>query len=344
MDAKSLYFPYINVPPSLWMIQQLLYLDELGSIVPYEFMYNPDKLNPFMRDLVSSGLVKQIFPANHISYDSQFDEIFIQIVKDQKLDKKSKSWILNKRDPKFIKIHIEKFGDGLKQELENLGLLKEFEYPWYLVEERTGQLLMSYVASIICSDQELGMSPLTNKREYLNPFVNKKFSYRHQESAESIILKSILPVPKKLLNITEIEEFKNSNNSTLINFRSAIIKKVEELAIEKNIEKRQFELNRFIADSKETIDELARKLNERNWGLNFVTLCSLASSVIPAIDAAQIQNPEDLAKAAPGLLGAVTSEYISRRNHNQSIKENKFIYAAYVKNFERGNTLYNKRS
>jgi hypothetical protein len=55
MADKVLYFPYIRVPDSEWFTQVLLYWDEVGSIVPYEYVYSPEKLGPHMRELVQLG-------------------------------------------------------------------------------------------------------------------------------------------------------------------------------------------------------------------------------------------------------------------------------------------------
>ena len=63
------------------MCQQLLYHDSLGSIVPYEFVQEPEKLSSFMRDLVAAEQVEQIFPGQYIPYNSNFEDEFISLVK-----------------------------------------------------------------------------------------------------------------------------------------------------------------------------------------------------------------------------------------------------------------------
>lgn len=333
MDTKSLYYPYINIPSSAWLTQQLLYLDQMGAIVPYEFIRNPEKLTPFMRDLVSSQLVKQIIPFEYMEYgyESPFENSFMELITS---DPQISKIIDNKSIPrKYTRIHIEKFGYGWNEKLKDLGLLKKDVDPWRLVETRTAQLLMSYVAAVICSDKGLGMSPITNKIEYLKPYHDNIIT-RNKETVEQIILDKLLPAPSREITVSELVEFKQDNSVSLTSFRNMIMTKVEELRFVRNREEREFKISAFIKESSEQIDEISSRINEKSWGLNFVSICSLATSIIPVFEATEINNPEDLAKAAPGLMGALVSEYKSRTNANRSIRQNKYVYAAYVKGLE----------
>jgi hypothetical protein len=65
MTDKLLYFPYINLPNTDWTVRTLLYYEKVGSIVPDDFFYAPEKnYDPFMLELVKQELV---FPINPIS-------------------------------------------------------------------------------------------------------------------------------------------------------------------------------------------------------------------------------------------------------------------------------------
>ena len=333
MNNKALYFPYINVPETPWMIQQLLYHDRIGSIVPSEFIYHPENLSPFMRDLVAAEQVEQVFPANHIPYDSSFESEFISLVKSLNYAKPSRESMKLYGGNNFVKIHIEKFGETLKNELNELGLLFGVDYPWCLVESRTANLLMAYVATVICNTKELQMSPLTNSKKNLNPFLNKKFNNRNRSEDETIILNSLLPVPSKVITVKELVDFKQRHSPLLTSFRQDIKKTISELSIISDEDTKLYEIVKFMKESKEQIDEISEKLKEKNWGkVNFVTICSLASSIIPTIDAIELNSPEDLYKAAPGLLGAAYSEFNSRKQEYRTTNESNFAYAAYYRN------------
>ena len=60
MKNKVLYFPYINVPNSIWFTRMLLYWDEVGAIVPYEYIDNPEKLDSHTKSLVEAELVRAV--------------------------------------------------------------------------------------------------------------------------------------------------------------------------------------------------------------------------------------------------------------------------------------------
>lgn len=317
MNSRALYYPYINVPKSTWLSQQLLYHDCIGAIVPYEYVYNPEQLSNYMRDLVSSGLVQQIIPSLHINHNSTFDLNFLHI-----LDKHT----LNLNSNLSAKIHIEKFGEGLKTELEAKGLLRVSEYPWYFVEMTTANLLMTYVASIICADESLEMQPITDNPNYIELFLSQ------DSKNEKIVLEELIPVPERPIPISELVKFKEKHGHSLSAFRDKVSSNVERISSLTDLEIRNFELTKLTQDLKEEINEISNRLTEKNWGrLNFVTICSLASSVIPVIEAAQISSPEELYKATPGLIGAIVSEYTSRRKEFKQLQSHSLSYAAYVK-------------
>lgn len=317
MNSRALYYPYINVPESTWISQQLLYHDCIGAIVPYEYLHNPDRLTPYMQDLVSSELVQQVIPSSHIIHDSTFDQNFLRILEQYSPRR-------NMESP--VKIHIEKFGEGLKTKLKARGLLQQSACPWYFVERTTANLLMTYVASVICADTSLEMRPITNTPEYIDIFLD-------QESAdEKIVLESIIPAPERPIPVSELVKFKEEYGHALSALRGRIKSNVERISIISDKEIRQYELSTLADEWKEEIDHISQRISERGWGrLNFVTLCSLTASVIPLVDAAQIASPEDLYKSIPGLAGAIASEYTSRRNKFKQLKSHDLAYAAYVK-------------
>jgi hypothetical protein len=43
MKDKILYFPHINLPNTDWTVRTLLYYDQVGTIVPNDHFYNPEK-------------------------------------------------------------------------------------------------------------------------------------------------------------------------------------------------------------------------------------------------------------------------------------------------------------
>src|SRR5437763_444529 len=61
-----LYFPYIAVPNTVWFTRILLYWDQIGSIVPYDYIENPEMHDEYTRSLVEANLVVQVMPGMYL--------------------------------------------------------------------------------------------------------------------------------------------------------------------------------------------------------------------------------------------------------------------------------------
>ena len=66
MVVDVIYFPYIRVPNNEWFTRTLLFWDNIGSIVPMEFMRNREQLGPYMNNLIKEKLVTPIIPAGSV--------------------------------------------------------------------------------------------------------------------------------------------------------------------------------------------------------------------------------------------------------------------------------------
>lgn len=108
MKNKIIYFPYINIPQSDWLTRMLLYWDEVGAIVPYDFIENPERLDHHMCSLVQAGLVRQFIPGMYIYDIPRFKDSFIEylISLGSILDYRRKQFKQNS----IVRIHIEKMG------------------------------------------------------------------------------------------------------------------------------------------------------------------------------------------------------------------------------------------
>lgn len=326
MKNQALYYPYINVPKSAWISQQLLYLDKLGSIVPSEYIYNPDKLSPYMRDLVSAELVEQVFPAQYIPYNTKFEENFIKLIKSNGYDKMGQK---NAGLQGYFKIHIEKFGDRLKDELKSLGLLNEIGYPWYFVEKNTATLLMTYVAAVLGMSDDLSMTPITDRSEYLKPYLTEQFPLQSHRNNELIVLNKLIPVPENPIPVLELSNFKEKYSTLLSPFRDEISSKIDQISLIIDKSTRDYEIKDFIKKSEEKIEEISKRIEEQKWGkVNLGTLTSITASAIPVMD---INEPSDLLKAIPGLIGAVYSVIQPSIKERKQIKAEPLAYASYVR-------------
>jgi len=62
---QVLYFPYISVPSDAWFTRVLLYWDAVGSIVPAPYADAPERLTPYMQDLMAAQMIRPISPEAH---------------------------------------------------------------------------------------------------------------------------------------------------------------------------------------------------------------------------------------------------------------------------------------
>ena len=169
MKNKVLYFPYINVPNSSWFTRMLLYWDEVGVIVPYDFIQSPEKLDEYTRSMVLEGMIKQVIPMQHIYNIPYFREAFLSHL--NALDKR----VLIKRQVAFAgghrsKIHIEKM-DRLELDMRDMKLAEEGEYPWWFVEVDTAGEFMAYLAATLGKLDELQYDPVSDNIEHLERFM-----------------------------------------------------------------------------------------------------------------------------------------------------------------------------
>lgn len=72
-----LYYPYINLPQTDWTIRTLLYYDKIGSIVPQQYYYAPERYDPFMREMIANELIDLINPMEVLENPWETFEPFI---------------------------------------------------------------------------------------------------------------------------------------------------------------------------------------------------------------------------------------------------------------------------
>lgn len=63
-----LYYPYINLPNTDWAIRALLYYDNISSIVPTQYFYEPEQYEPFMREVIQNELIHPINPMDVLEH------------------------------------------------------------------------------------------------------------------------------------------------------------------------------------------------------------------------------------------------------------------------------------
>ena len=325
---KVLYFPYINIPYNDWLKKALLYWDEIGTIVPMDFIYYPERMSPEMQKLVKSELVKQIIPNSYTSDPNyKFSESFINLITSSNIESKNLDFNGG------LKIHIDKFGNEIVTFLTEIGLAKSLEHPWYLVESHTANLFMSYLASFLGNHSEINMQPITDSVDIFTAFnspMNSTGKTIINQNVRQEILSNVLPFPSNPISITQLSKFKRKHSDLLLKFRNFIETEIIKISFIINPQEKEFEISNIRKEINESIEEISARMREYKFGtINFGTIAGLTTAGIPLVDALLQKDEISIVKSLPGLLAAL---YSSFGNNKKEFLASPLAYAAFLKN------------
>lgn len=297
VGERVLYFPNIRVPESAWFTRMLLYWDTIGTIVPMEFINEPERLGEHTQSLMREGLVQPIIPSRHTYALPRFDEGFtdyLETLGEAELERRRAALAAGDT----TRLHVEKVGT-LERVLHDyrLGVPRGggAYTPWYTVERSTAADFMAYLAACLGRIEELGAFPVTDREECWQPLLRKvqgpaagggpgaaanargaaanprgaPVPVEHGEELTELrveVLEEILPGPRRPLTAGEIATFKRSHRDELFEFRLAVERElVRAAAIDRpDLRRRQLELFRQEVD--EQVRAIERRIDEAGWG------------------------------------------------------------------------------
>jgi len=310
-----LYYPYINIPRTDWSIRTLLYYNQIGSIVPQNYFYEPERYTPFMLEMVQNELVVPINPFEVLDKPWEISKPFIDYVdsKDFKQKKRRGSFSNgtmsrineNKFNLNGPKIHVDKFDGEIFYQLEQAGLAKRENHEWYIVEQRTAHDLMSFLATVI--GRKLDFLPATDLQVKKVPFTNstKKVykSQRKENIRREIILRELIPFPEQI-DLLQLRRFKDKHLDLLNKFKN----KVELIALDPNMEEESQLFKETIKELEFRKEELSAKMNESMFGdLMFGTVCGVSGATIGLASAGTSGALVASLAALPSFLNAIHS-------------------------------------
>jgi hypothetical protein len=317
MRNKVLYFPYINVPNSSWFTRILLYWDEIGTIMPYEFIDDPSKLDPYTRDLVHACLVKQIIPEKYFDELTTFNTLFKNYL--CSLDKR----ILKERRKSFLEnkcksIHIGKM-NGIQFDLREMKLGKVLNYPWWFVEKNTANEYMAFLAAALGNINELQFDPIsdqiTNLRHLIINTNTKKNESDYISKLRIEILSDLFPSPSGPIKVDKLRAFKEANYDDLKLFRNRIEKEIISIADTNDPTLRQRRLELFKEESTDAVKKITSIMYKKGWRSISLTKFGAALCLIPGVS---------------WVLGLPSALDDTLRRTELSRIDSSFIYAAAV--------------
>lgn len=332
MADKVLYFPYIRVPENEWFTRVLLYWDEVGSIVPSEYIHHPASLGTYMRELVQAELVRQVLPSNYIYGNGipMFTEAFLELIDQNQVIAERRHVALERQET--FRIHIEKFGDELAYQLCNRSLAQQSEYPWYEVEKITADLFMAYLASVLGKLENLQMDPITDRAESLSVFSKSPENILNStalvDQLRMGVIEGILPAPAGGVAAGELARFKSRYINLLSQLRRRIESSLLEISFISNIETRNKRVRLLKGELEKEISELRARMHERKWPrIVFGTLCGLLAAAIPGARAVATGDVTSALKALPGLVTAIYTAFSGTTNQGEILRS-PLAYAA----------------
>lgn len=277
MTNNVLYYPYIRVPNNDWFTRVLLYWETVGSIVPFEYVNNPEKLGPFMRSLLTEELVKQVIPGQYIYKASNFTEAFIKRAEEFRAQHNLNKVSLDNLPT--VRVHIEKL-DDIGDKLCRMGLARQADYPWYEIESRLADIFMAYLAGVLCNMPEVDSRPITDTSDQLS-------LYESPKTIRTFILEDLLPAPVGGVNTSELSRFKSKNMNLLIKFRSRIEFFIIQVGSIPEISMRKDMVNHFLADAKIEIENIVDAMKSNGWAKlsagRLLTYSATGASLLEAI-------------------------------------------------------------
>ncbi|WP_413998112.1 kinase [Flavobacterium sp. W1B] len=307
-----LYYPYINLPRTDWTLRSLLYYDTVGSIVPREYINNPEnQFDPFMLELVQAGLVNPIDPMISLKNPFEFSANFRNYVlkHEKRLKKRSQSARVNQamlNNQKFsgINIHGEKFESEIFYSLQQLGLAEHQYGNWFKVEKTVANLLMKSLAGQLSADLE--MLPTTDQIGITAYLTQRTESINKRNT----ILKELIPFPENI-DLNRLRRFKDKHGDLLNAFKN----RIEIITLDKNVKQDSAQFGEILNELNIRKEELTAKMNESQFGnILFGTVCGLLSGAIGFT--ASENTLVGVASALPSLANATHSALKIERAEN----------------------------
>lgn len=265
MERNVIYFPYIRVPKDQWFTQVLLYWDQIGSIVPMDYIREPTALGKYMQNLVTEGLVKQIIPVEFIYDIPNFTGAFLEYV-DSPEYPVSKN-VIEKNNLETFNVHMEKLG-SIGDELAKRGLARSKDWPWYNIEAFTANQFMAYLAASLGKLPRINSVPITDSSQNLFSFSPQQQEGRLNSEIDemrTIVLKNILPSPESSIEPSKLAKFKGDHKRELIRFRNKVESFLINAASIDNLYLRSKSIEQFIIETNDDVKDLTERMKSAGW-------------------------------------------------------------------------------
>lgn len=334
MRDNALYFPFISVPPSQWMVNTLLYWDTVGSIVPLDHVFDRAD-GGHMKQLVQTGLVTPIFPREHLYQIPDYEGAFLENLELKRAE-------IARRDPELLQtptdrapIHLEKL-QGLGEELVRLNHARRANGDWYEVDLWVANRLMTYLAAALGRLDSVAAAPVTDDQDCFRLLAGNAALSAPSESrltARAAILDQMLPVPNGAIDFADLAKFKQERGSQLREFRREIEKRCITIA-QASPADRDDALNLALEELRKDRDGIVTKMKDR-WKdvllgpLYSVVGAGIAVATKPLLD--PVTGTMGIAGAGASLISTVYRAYRSNADYVAALNKPIAYAAAFTR-------------
>lgn len=292
VTSKVLYYPYIALPCSRWLIQMLLYWDEVATITPYDFIKEPDHHDPFTRNLIREGLVKQVIPSSYLGDLPNFVSAFMGYLNSlgsNCLEERRRAF----QSTTGSKVHVEKLY-ALEYEFRNASLARPIDHPWLEVERETAKEFMIYLAAVLGRLPDLGYAPVTDDDKHLERFVQgspQESAMGRVDPLRIQVLNDLFPGPRRDVTIEEISQFKATHGAQLRRFRGRIEQELTVAADMSDESLRQRKIQLLLDEVQDEVREIRIRMCEAGWGeVVLGKACAVLAAIPGALPAFGLAN------------------------------------------------------
>ena len=338
LRSNALFFPFISLPREQWTYHTLLYWDKLTSIVPLDHIDQPSQMTSFMRTLLSSGLVEQVHPGQHLHEIEGFNSTFESLIS-SKLERVRSTQIRNPQHRIFNPnkkslIHGEKLG-VVQEYLVDAGVATRSHGEWYSVESWAANLFMAYLASCLGALSDVNAAPVTNRMQFgylyqnitATPIISSRANRR--QIIREATLSELMPYPSEPISVASLIKFKEQHATLLPTFRDKIESHCINLSSIENPEEREVLFRNFVQEARLEAIEIEHTMKPFWRKLDF-------SSISPIIGAGFSASaiPFDERVALGGglvTLAATISQAISGIRKEKRLENAPLAYVTHVR-------------
>ena len=332
MTAKALYFPHIQMPNTAWTTQTLLYWDKVASIVPMNLMHEPEPISDFMRGLLAEGLVEPIIPTEHLHEVEGFNECFIEFAK-ARLMPRQRHYQEDFIKGRVTQVHAEKLGE-IPEYLVDQGLAKRVSWDWFEMPNAVANHFMAYLATTLGAAPRILATPITDRAVFAS-VLGEPRSWRrdtnvHVQKARSTVLRLLLPIPKRPVELDVLLRFKRNHGHQLPALRAKVEAHCALIATLPEARQREDMTEAFVRDCAVEIAEIEAAMKPSFGPVVLGSLSPLFGAGL-TFRATEGGNEVAYAGAALSLVGASYTAIASIRESRRRMEARPLAYIAHAR-------------